>query len=38
MGSAQMTEEHGDELAPAGESSGMAFAVSLFDGLLEFLS
>ena len=38
MGSAQMTEEHGDELAPAGEPSGMAFSTSLFDGLLEFRS
>jgi hypothetical protein len=38
MGSAQMTEEHGDELPPAGESSGMAFGPSLFDGLLKFMS
>jgi hypothetical protein len=38
MGSAQMTEEHGDKLAPAGEPSGMAFSTSLFDGLLEFRS
>jgi hypothetical protein len=36
MGSTQMTEEHGDELAPAGEPSGMAFRVGLLDGLLEF--
>jgi hypothetical protein len=38
MGSAQMTEEHGDELAPAGESSGMAFGASLFDSLVKFMS
>jgi hypothetical protein len=38
MGPAQMTEEHGDELTPAGESSGMAFGASLFDGLLKFMS
>ncbi len=38
MGAAQMTEEHGDELTPAGESSGMAFGASLFDGLLKFMS
>jgi hypothetical protein len=38
MGSAQMTEEHGDELAPAGEPSGMAFGASLFDRLMEFRS
>ena len=38
VGSAQMTEEHGDELAPAGEPSGMTFSASLFDGLLEFRS
>jgi len=38
MGSAQMTEEHGDELAPAGEPSGMAFSASLFDRLMEFRS
>jgi hypothetical protein len=38
MGSTQMTEEHGDELAPAGESSGMAFGASLFDRLVKFRS
>lgn len=38
MGSAQMTEEHGDELAPAGEPSGMAFGASLFDRLVKFMS
>ena len=34
----QLTEEHGDELAPAGESPGVAFGVGLFDELLEFMS
>jgi hypothetical protein len=33
-----MTEEHGDELAPAAEPSGMAFCPSLFDDMLEFRS
>ena len=38
VGSSQLTEEHGDELAPAGESPGVAFGVGLFDELLEFMS
>jgi hypothetical protein len=35
MGSAQLTEEHGDKLAPAGKPSGMSFSFSLFHGFLE---
>jgi hypothetical protein len=33
----QLAEEHGDELVPAGEASGMAFGVGLFDEFLEFM-
>jgi hypothetical protein len=35
MGSAQLAEEHGHKLTPAGKSSGMSFGLSLFHGLLE---
>jgi hypothetical protein len=36
VGAAELAEEHGDELVPVGESSGMAFGVQFFHGLLEF--
>jgi hypothetical protein len=35
MGSAQLTEEHGNKLAPAGESPGMSFSFRFPNGLLE---
>jgi hypothetical protein len=35
MGSAQLTEEHGNKLAPGGESSGMSFSFRFPNGLLE---
>jgi hypothetical protein len=38
MGSGQMAEEHGDEMGPAGEPSGMAFSEIPLDRLLEFMS
>jgi len=38
VGSSQLTEEHSDELAPAGKSPGVAFGVSLLDQFLEFIS
>ena len=36
MGSAQLAEEHGHKLAPAGESPGMTFGFGFFDSLLKF--
>jgi hypothetical protein len=36
MSSTQLTEEHGDKLAPASEPSGMAFSFCFHHGLLEF--
>jgi len=36
VGFAQLAEEHGDELAPAGKSPGVAFGLGPFNGLLEF--
>jgi len=38
IGFSQLTEEHADELVPAGEAPGVAFGVSSFDELLEFMS
>jgi hypothetical protein len=35
MGSAQLAKEHGDELSPAGEASGMTFGAGLVYRLLE---
>jgi len=35
MGSAQLTEEHGNKLAPASESSGMSFGFCFPHGLLK---
>lgn len=36
VGAAELAEEHGDGLVPVGESSGMAFGVQFFHGMLEF--
>src|ERR1700682_701317 len=36
LGPPQVAEQHGDELAPALESTGMAIRVVLFDGRFEF--
>jgi hypothetical protein len=38
MGSAQLAEEHGHELAPAGETPGVAFGFGFLDEFLEFIS
>jgi hypothetical protein len=38
MGSAQLAEEHGHELAPAGEASGMALGTGFLNGLMKFIS
>ena len=38
MGFPELAEEHADELAPAGKSSGVAFGVSLFNEFLKFIS
>ncbi len=38
VGFSQLIEKHGDELAPAGKPSGVAFGVSLFDEFLEIIS
>jgi hypothetical protein len=35
MSSAKLTEEHGDKLTPASESSGMTFGFRFLHGLLE---
>jgi len=35
MGSTQLTEEHGDKLAPASEPSDMALSFCFHNGLLE---
>jgi len=36
MSSAELAEEHGHKLAPAGEPSSMTFGLRLFHGLLKF--
>src|SRR6202011_822406 len=36
LGPPQVAEQHGDELAPALESTGMAIRLVLFDGRFEF--
>jgi hypothetical protein len=36
MGSAQLAEQHGDELCPTGEAPGMALGTMIADGLLKF--
>ena len=38
MGSTQLAEEHGHELGPAGEASGMAFGTGFLNGLMKFIS
>jgi hypothetical protein len=35
MGSTQLAEEHGDKLAPAGESSGVTFGLGFFHSVLK---
>jgi hypothetical protein len=35
MGSAQLTKQHGDKLAPAGKSFGMTFSMGFFHHVLE---
>ncbi len=38
MGSAQLSEEHSHELAPAGEAPGMALGMGFPNGLVKFIS
>ena len=38
VGSSQVAEEHGHELAPTSKPAGVAFGMSLFDGPMEFIS
>ncbi len=38
MGSAQLAEEHGHKLAPAGEASRMTFGLSLYNGSMKFIA
>jgi len=35
MGAAQLAKQHGDELTPAGKSSGVTFGMALFHHVLE---
>jgi hypothetical protein len=35
MGLTQLAEEHGDKLAPAGESSGVTFGLGFFHSVLK---
>ena len=37
MSAAQLAEEHGDELAPGGKSSGVAIGFGVFNEFLEFI-
>ena len=38
MGSAQLAEEHGHKLSPAGEASSMAFGTGFLNDLIKFIS
>ena len=38
MSAAQLAENHGDELAPGGKSSGVTFGLGLFNEFLEFIA
>jgi hypothetical protein len=37
MSRAQLAEKHGDELAPGGKSSAMAFGLGFFNEFLKFI-